>query len=99
MRRELHEPHLPQGMFVGGVITPVYEELAAALVRVCSGLDLETARYCTYSVVGQLIQLLRVERYAEEPGFERAGVSLSDLIEHVVLFSTAGIRAAAGAGA
>jgi AcrR family transcriptional regulator len=96
MRRELHEPHLPQGMFVGGVITPVYEELAAALVRVCAGLALERARYCTYSVVGQLIQFLRVERYAEEPGFERAsGVSLPELIEHVVLFSTAGIRAAA----
>lgn len=96
MRRELHEPHLPQGMFVGGVITPVYEELAAALVRVCPGLDLETARYCTYSVVGQLVQLLRVERYAEEASFERAPrVSLADLIDHVVLFSTAGVRAAA----
>lgn len=96
MRRELHEPHLPQGMFVGGIITPVYEELAAALVRVAPGLDLETARYCTYSVVGQLVQLLRVERYAEEPGFERVPkVSLPELIDHVVLFSTAGVRAAA----
>jgi AcrR family transcriptional regulator len=96
MRRELHEPHLPQGMFVGGIITPVYEELAAALVQVCRGLDLETARSCTYSVVGQLIQLLRVERYAEEAGYERVPrVSLPELIEHVVLFSTAGIRAAA----
>lgn len=97
MRRELHEPHLPQGMFVGGIITPVYEELAAALVRVCPGLDLEAARYCTYSVVGQLIQLLRVERYAEEEaGFQRVPrVSLPELIEHVVLFSTAGVRAAA----
>jgi hypothetical protein len=96
MRRELHEPHLPQGMFVGGIITPVYEELAAALVRICSGLDLETARYCTYSVVGQLVQLLRVERYAEETGFERVPkVLLPELIDHVVLFSAAGIRAAA----
>lgn len=99
MRRELHEPHLPQGMFVGGVITPVYEELAAALVRVCPGLILEAARRCTYSVVGQLIQLLRIQRYAEEPGFDRApAVSLPELIEHVVVFSTAGIRAAAARG-
>jgi len=96
MRRELHEPHLPQGMFVGGIITPVYEELAAALVRVAPGLDLETARYCTYSVVGQLVQLLRVERYAEEAGFGRVSkVSLPELIEHVILFSAAGVRAAA----
>ncbi len=98
MRRELHEPHLPQGMFVGGVITPVYEELAAALVRLQPGLDLERARYCTYSVVGQLVQLLRVERYSEEPAFERAsGRLLPDLIDHVVVFSAAGIHAAAAA--
>ncbi|HEX4495942.1 MAG TPA: TetR/AcrR family transcriptional regulator [Thermoanaerobaculia bacterium] len=99
MRRELHEPHLPQGMFVGGVITPVYEELAGALVRLQPGLDLETARCCTYSVVGQLVQLLRVERYSEEPTFERASrMSLPELIEHVVVFSVAGIHAAAGDG-
>jgi AcrR family transcriptional regulator len=99
MRRELHEPHLPQGMFVGGVITPVYEELAGALVRLHPGLDLETARCCTYSVVGQLVQLLRVERYSEEPTFERASrMSLPELIEHVVVFSVAGIHAAAGDG-
>jgi TetR/AcrR family transcriptional regulator, regulator of cefoperazone and chloramphenicol sensitivity len=99
MRRELHEPHLPQGMFVGGVITPVYEELAGALVRLHPGLDLETARCCTYSVVGQLVQLLRVERYSEEPTFERATqMSLPELIEHVVVFSVAGIHAAAGGG-
>ena len=98
MRRELHEPHLPQGMFVGGVITPVYEELAAALVRLQPGLDLERARYCTYSVVGQLVQLLRVERYSEEPAFERASrMSFPDLIDHVVVFSAAGIAAAAAA--
>jgi AcrR family transcriptional regulator len=99
MRRELHEPHLPQGMFVGGVITPVYEELAAALVRLQPGLDLERARYCTYSVVGQLVQLLRVERYSEEPAFERgSGRLLPDLIDHVVVFSAAGIHAAADRG-
>jgi AcrR family transcriptional regulator len=102
MRRELHEPHLPQGMFVGGIITPVYEELAAALVRLRPGLDLETARYCTYSVVGQLIQLLRVQRYSEEPAFGRLPqMSLPGLIDHVVAFSVAGIHAAAeqrGAG-
>jgi AcrR family transcriptional regulator len=99
MRRELHEPHLPQGMFVGGVITPVYEELAAALVRLRPGLDLERARCCTYSVVGQLIQLLRVERYSEEPAFEHASrMSLPELIEHVVVFSVAGIHAAADSG-
>jgi AcrR family transcriptional regulator len=97
MRRELHEPHLPEGMFVGGVITPVYEELAAALVRLRPGLDLEMARCCTYSVVGQLVQLLRVERYSEESAFESASrMSLPDLIDHVVVFSVAGIHAAAG---
>jgi AcrR family transcriptional regulator len=99
MRRELHEPHLPQGMFVGGVITPVYEELAAALVHLQPGLDLERARYCTYSVVGQLVQLLRVELYSEEPTFERGSrMSLPELIDHVVVFSVAGIHAAADQG-
>jgi AcrR family transcriptional regulator len=96
MWRELSEPHLPPGLFTAEIITPVYEELTAALLRACPGLDPARARRSTHSLVAQLSHFLRFDRFftAAEDSHEH---SLTDpgLIEHVVRFSAAGIRAAA----
>jgi AcrR family transcriptional regulator len=94
--REMVEPHLRQGLFAEQIITPVHEELAAALVPACPGLDLETARRCTYSLVGQLVHFMRLERYFDDTAQEATGrLPVPELIDHVVRFSAAGIRAAA----
>src|SRR5262249_15513276 len=61
--RELSEPHLPAGLFTAEIITPVYEELTAALLRACPGLDPTHARRSTHSLVAQLSHFLRFERY------------------------------------
>jgi AcrR family transcriptional regulator len=94
--REMVEPHLRQGLFAEEIITPVHEELAAALVPACPGLDLETARRCTYSLVGQLVHFMRLERHFDgTPGESSGRLPLPELVDHVVRFSAAGIRAAA----
>jgi len=96
MWREMIESHLRQGMFAAEVITPVHEELAAALIPACPGLDLETARRCTYSLVGQLVHFMRLERYFDGTPEEDAGrLPMPEVVEHVVRFSAAGIRALA----
>jgi len=96
MWRELSEPHLPSGLFTAEIITPVYEELTAALFRACPGLGPAAARRSTHSLVAQLSHFLRFDRYftGADSGHEP---SLNDpgLVEHVVHFSAAGIRAAA----
>ena len=93
--REMVEPHLQPGMFAEEIITPVHEELAAALVPACPGLDLETARRCTYSLVGQLVHFMRLERHFDAPGESSGRLPLPELVDHVVHVSAAGIRAAA----
>lgn len=94
--REMVEPHLRPGLFAEQIITPVHEELAAALVPACPGLDLETARRCTYSLVGQLVHFMRLERYFDDTAEEATGrLPMPEVIDHVVRFSAAGIRAAA----
>lgn len=96
--REMVEPHLREGLFAEQIITPVHEELAAALVPACPGLDLETARRCTYSLVGQLVHFMRLERYFDGTPGEGAGrLPMPELVDHVVRFSAAGIRALAAA--
>jgi TetR/AcrR family transcriptional regulator, regulator of cefoperazone and chloramphenicol sensitivity len=97
MSRELLEPHLPPGLFVREIITPVHEELAAALIPACPGLDREAARRCTHSLVGQLVHFMRLERWLDSAPDESADrFPLPALVDHVVGFSAAGIRAAAG---
>jgi len=96
MWREMVEPHLRQRMFAEEIITPVHEELAAALIPAYPGLDLETARRCTYSLVGQLVHFMRLERYFDGTPEEADGrLPVPELIDHVVRFSAAGIRALA----
>ena len=96
MSREMSEAHLPPGMFVAEIISPVHEELAAALVPACPGLDVDTARRCTFSLVGQMVHFMRVERYFEGAPLPPADrITMPELADHVVRCSAAGIRAAA----
>jgi AcrR family transcriptional regulator len=92
--RELIEPHLPDEMFAREVIEPVHEAFAGALMRLCPGLTAASARRCSHSVVGLLVNVLHVGRCLGDSG---PACRLPAMIEHVVLFAAAGIRAAAAA--
>jgi AcrR family transcriptional regulator len=99
MSHEMSDAHLPPGMFLAEIISPVHEELAAALIPACPGLRADAARRCTFSLVGQMVHFMRVERYFEGAPLPPADrITMPELVDHVVRFSAAGIRAAAAHG-
>lgn len=94
MAREMVDRHLPQGIFVKEMILPVMASLQKALMQICPGLEEQSARLVILSVVGQLMHAVCAETMFEQSG--ETGVpkfELSEIVEHVVRFSAAGIRA------
>ena len=94
MSREMIDRHLPPNMFVEEMIIPVMTALQEALVKTCPGLEESKARLAILSVVGQLIHTVGAKTMFEQtnspdiPKFE-----LTEVVNHIVKFSAAGIRA------
>jgi AcrR family transcriptional regulator len=94
MAREMIDRHLPEGMFVKEMILPVMTALQKAIVQICPGLKEPEVQLVILSVVGQLMHVVAAETMFEqsgEMGVPRFG--LSEIVEHIVAFSAAGIRA------
>ena len=94
MAREMVDRHLPQNMFLEEMIIPVMTALQRALVRTCPGLEQQKAQLAILSIVGQLIHTVLAETMFEQtdnpniPKFD-----LTEVLNHIVKFSAAGIRA------
>jgi AcrR family transcriptional regulator len=94
MAREMIERHLPKGMFVKEMILPVMTVLQKALVQICPGLEESEVQLVILSVVGQLMHVIAAETMFEQSGEPQVPrFNLSDVVEHIVAFSAAGIRA------
>ena len=94
MAREMIERHLPKGMFVKEMILPVMTVLQKALVQICPGLEESEVQLVILSVVGQLMHVIAAETMFEQSGEPQVPrFDLSDVVEHIVAFSAAGIRA------
>ncbi|HPW55441.1 MAG TPA: CerR family C-terminal domain-containing protein [Thermoanaerobaculaceae bacterium] len=94
MGREMLDPHLPPEMFRGEIAGPVQEALTQALCRTTPGLSVDAARLCVQSITGQLVQTAqRVRRQSATP---MAGPPLTIVVDHIVRFSAAGVRASVG---
>jgi AcrR family transcriptional regulator len=94
--REMHNRHLPAGVFLDELIRPMMRVNDEALAVVAPSLDAVSARLSLMSVVGQLIHALKVKQMIEEG--EGAGLVPADIetiVRHVVRFSAAGVRACA----
>ncbi len=91
---EVADPHLPPGTFRKEMMGPVEEELARALHAVCPGMKDAAARRCIHSIVAQLVQAAQ-RRQAPVPagGREARDSQLPHVVDHIVRFSAAGIRA------
>jgi len=93
MAREWIENHLPVDMFLEDIMMPTLNAMRSALVRICPGLDESKIPFVVISIVGQLLHLLHVKAIFQQidatalPKFD-----LAQAIDHVVKFSTAGIR-------
>lgn len=94
MAREMVDPHLPKSMFLEDMIIPVMTALQQALVKICPGLEESEARLAILSIVGQLIHTVGVKTMFEQTGnVELPKIELAEVVNHIVKFSAAGIRA------
>jgi TetR/AcrR family transcriptional regulator, regulator of cefoperazone and chloramphenicol sensitivity len=98
LQREMLDPQLPPDMYRSEFIEPVSGALVSALVSATPGLDVRSARVCSISVIGQLVQLARqVRRTRLQPSAGEDVPQLKDAVAQMVRFSAAGVRACAKA--
>ena len=94
MAREMIDRHLPEGMFVKEMILPVMAALQKALLQICPELGEDKAQLVILSLVGQLMHAVAAKTMFEQSGEPEAPrINLSEVVEHIVAFSAAGIRA------
>ena len=94
--RETLDPHLPPELFLAEVVVPVHQALAEAIIAVTPGLASGPARLCVLSIVGQLLQLANRLRHTEiSAGWQANLPPVPDIVNQIVRFSAAGVRACA----
>jgi AcrR family transcriptional regulator len=93
MVREILDPHLKAAIMVDELIGKFLTELRDAIIKLCPGLKSETGMLCVYSFDGIILHALLFSEYYHE---RYPDLKVDELIDHVVRFSAAGIRAYAG---
>ena len=93
MVREILNPHLKKAVVIDELIGKFLRVLSDAIVKLCPGLKPDAGLLCVYSIDGLVLHALLFSDYYYE---HCPNLKLDDLIEHIVRFTTAGIRAYAG---
>lgn len=94
--REMLDPQLPRELFLAEVVGPIQEVLADAIVAATPGLGPGPARLCVISIVGQLLQVAhRLQRGELAAGWGAELPPLPEMVDQIVRFSAAGVRASA----
>ena len=95
MAREYIDSHLPTNMFMNEVMAPTITAMHGALMKTCPGLDESKILLVVFSVIGQLVHLVNVKIMFEHGGGDLSlpAFDSNEVIEHIVKFSAAGIRA------
>ena len=94
--REMLDPQLPRELFLAEVVGPIQEVLAEAITAATPGLGHGPARLCVISIVGQLLQVAhRLRRGELAAGWGAELPPLPEMVDQIVRFSTAGVRACA----
>ncbi len=97
MSREMLDRHLPSNMFVDEMINPTLGAMRKALGKTCPGLQESQVPLVIFSVVGQLIHLVRVRTMFKQSDRPELPIfDLAEAVDHIIKFSAAGIRAYAG---
>lgn len=97
MMREMLDRHLPPDMFADEVIKPTIGAMQKALLKTCPGIEGPRVALIVFSVVGQLIHAVRVRTmFGQSDRGDLLGFDLSEMIDHIIKFSAAGVRACAG---
>jgi AcrR family transcriptional regulator len=96
MAREMFDQVLPSDLFIDEVIKPTMAAMEDAIVRVCPGVDRSRVPLLIFSIVGQLVHVVRVKTMFEKTDApDVLKPDIAEMVEHIVEFSAAGIRACA----
>ena len=94
MTREMLDRRLPANMFVEEMIKPTMTAMQKALTKTCPGLDESKVPLVVFSIVGQLVHVIRIKAMFEQTdNAEMPKFDLTEAVDHIVKFSAAGIRA------
>jgi AcrR family transcriptional regulator len=94
MVREMSDPRLQKQMFVEELVKPTLKSLGNALKTLCPSLTDEKVILSIISLVGQLIQIMRMsELFDVNELLGSKELTFDKMIDHIVEFSAAGIRA------
>jgi hypothetical protein len=94
MAREMIDPHLSSDIFGEEVIKPTLAMMQEALRKTCPGLDESKVPLVVFSLVGQLVHTIRVKTMLQRTDDKAfAMFEPTKVIDHIVAFSAAGIRA------
>ncbi len=94
MIREILDPHLPKRMFADEVAIPTVSALGKAIGVVCHGLGSKETVMSIISVISQLMNAIHLnELFGAVGNLELPVPNISEMVDHIVKFSAAGIRA------
>jgi len=94
MTREMLDRRLPANTFVEEMIKPTMTAMQKALTKTCPGLDKSKVPLVVFSIVGQLVHVIRIKAMFEQTdSAEMPKFDLTEAVNHIVKFSAAGIRA------
>jgi AcrR family transcriptional regulator len=97
MAREMINPHLPADMLGDDVIKPTLSAMQQALAKVCPELPESKIPLVVFSLIGQLLQTIRLKRMLHSMDYDAlAMLEPGKVVDHIVAFTAAGIRAYAG---
>ena len=82
-------------MFIDEIMMPTVTSMQKALMQTFPDLDESKVSFIVFSLIGQLVHLVHVRTMFEHGGDEstRELFSSVEIINHIVKFSSAGIRA------
>ena len=95
MAREYIDNHLPENMFLEEVMTPSVDAMQNALMQIYNELDMQIVPFLVFSFIGQLVHLVHVRIMFENSKDDiiRKMFHTETVIDHIVKFTSAGIRA------
>lgn len=94
MMHEMLDPHLPKKMFAEQVAIPTISEFGKAVKTVCPEIGNKKIIMSVFSIIGQLMHAVHIsEMFREEMDIDLQFPDLSELVDHIVAFSAAGIKA------
>jgi AcrR family transcriptional regulator len=98
LSHEILDPHLRPGTFESEMVGPVREALSRAMRAAVRGLGVRAARRCFHSIVALLVHVVQMRSMPGAAGGPAAtDFAFPGVVDHIVRFSAAGVRACRGA--